>query len=357
MKKIICISMLAALLSCTNETKNIYPAAEATAKTDSNDKDKDVDGTINGGGGKGVLCTKGGTTTLQALDLYEADVLYNLKSTYNPANQDEAFDLIANLLAKHYWNPSSIPVSEIAKHFKDDLLKNFADKIRFISAGKKLNLINDSFEPIIEQGCEMVQVATYYDESILLIDKSLWDQMDWLNKTALLTHELVYFKARSEGATNSMASRKLVGQLFSSQGARPMADGIPSDKTKFASCYIYDTVKKFTVGYFYIYDSTVTFNTNQGPVVNPGVEAVFNFLPGIRSLFRISTFFIMSSMQSIFSTTPNPTGHFLSLKIDTYPDNVFIYTYFEGNGKGKMDIVDNKTNTTYSNLEFTCHQN
>ena len=80
-------------------------------------KDEMVEGTINGGGGKGIRCVDpvSRKTTLQLLDLYEAQVLYGLEMLTSPAGSNEALDLMADLMGRHFWNPSTIDIGEFKK--------------------------------------------------------------------------------------------------------------------------------------------------------------------------------------------------------------------------------------------------
>lgn len=202
-----------------------------------NNNQQTVEGTINGGGGKGVLCKRDGIETVETLDLYEAKVLYGLEELdANVSSQAEAITLISRVLARHNWNPSSISMSDFEKFYQEYLTGFFSSRLRFISNGKKLKLVADSAEAIVEDNCEMVQVAVYYDESVILVDKTLWEKMSWIHRTALLTHELVYAQDRQNGAKNSIKARRLTGQLFSKKGARPRADGVPTENERVAFC-------------------------------------------------------------------------------------------------------------------------
>lgn len=312
-----------------------------------------AEGTVNGGGGKGVLCIRNGVQTVETLDLYEANVLYGLKSTYNPQTETEAMDLFATLLTKHFWNPSSMPLDEYKKFFLERIQNIFLKDIKFISPDKKLNFTYDSFEPLIEKNCEMVQVAHYYDESILLIDQTLWNQMNWLNKMALLTHEAVYSLDRSNGSTNSIASRKLVGQLFSPKGARPKADGIPSDRTQFASCHLSDA-KYTTVGYFYAYNSIQVSEFSEKP--ENGLTFVFNFFLQNTNLFRTSFFLYQESLENLIKVGANGSGNG-RLEVESYvASSQRLTVHLTGEGKGTMSVYNQKTGEITYDLSFSCYK-
>jgi len=298
-----------------------------------------AEGTINGGGGKGVRCQQKEAITVETLDLYEAKVLYNLDIVQIENSQDQALTLIASLLSKHLWHPGAIPMEEYQNKLREMLIHTWLKNIRFIDSKKKLKLINDSFEPLVEDGCELVQVAAYYDESILLVDKSLWDKMDWLNRASLLAHELIYYIDRQNGSTNSMASRKLVGQLFSKKGARPKADGIPLRQSQYARCYLSN--KGVIIGYFF------AFNSLQND--EAGLELVFNFLQNEMSLFRTSSFLPTVTLESFKNKTTQT-----SLVIDSYPIKKNLKIEFTDNAKGFFYIIDNSQGKLSEPFDLTC---
>jgi len=317
------------LAACTKEeVTKIVPASPNTTQSDERNQ---AEGTINGGGGKGVLCRKNGVTTVETLDLYEAKVLYDLEIVKSGDTQEQALDLFTTLLTKHLWNPDTVPMDEYKKNFHEMVTKTWLKNIRFIDSDRKLKLVHDSFEPLVEAGCELVQVAVYYDESILLVDKSLWDKMNWLNKIGLLAHELIYYRDRQNGSTNSMATRKLVGQLFSTKGARPRADGVPKERSQYARCYVSD--KGMDIGYFYAYPSQKMENGASG------LELVFNYLRNETNLFRTSGFLPKANFESL-KEKPYRGETQTDLIVDGYPVKRGLKFDFEGDARGKLSIID-----------------
>jgi len=335
-------ALICLFAACTKETvTNNVPIPNPVIK--SQDTATPVQGTINGGGGKGVRCNQNGRIVIRTLDLYEANVLYGLEQINVPDAQDPALDIFTALLTRHLWNPDTIPMDEYKARFRELLTGNFLKKMRFIGSTQKLKLINDSYEPVLEDGCEVVQVAAYYDESILLVDKSLWDQMDWVNKIALLAHELIYYTDRQNGSTNSMAARKLVGLLFSTKGARPKADGVPSERSQYSRCAVF--FKDANVGYFYAYKSA-----KDG---REGTEFVFNYLKNNYSLYRTSAFLNGTAFSSIFE--PDHKGSAESdLFVDTYPEKQSLKFSFSGSGKGSMLLLDKATGTVSDSYSISC---
>ena len=348
MKKIISlITTIFLVTSCTKETITKIEPPHEIVNPQSNSQNQ-VEGTINGGGGKGVLCRNNKTVTVETLDLYEGKVLYGLELNHTAAGQDQAIELFADLMTKHFWNPSTIALDEFKAHFKEQIINMFLKNIRFISPDKKLKLISDSFEPLVQQGCEIVQVAIYYDDSILLVDQSLWNQMNWVNRIGLLAHEFIYLLDRQNGSKNSISTRKLVGQLFSVKGARPKADGIPSDESKFTTCVI-SSPEDVRVGYLYAYNSTQTNSFDQ---TWNGLEFVFNFFKNETYLYRTSVFFRNIDLENIFKENYADSSS-SGLYIDSYYPSQSIHLKFTGNGKADL-YLKNGSGSVSEKMKLSC---
>ncbi len=322
----ICIVLIAiTFVACGKTVTNNVPGP-ATSTSQAPTAQAASGGVINGGGGKGVRCIKDGKTTVEVLDLYEAKSLYNLSLIDFGSAEEPAKDKLATLLARHFWNPYTIEMDKFAAALKKKYIQEFLDHIRFIDSGKKLRLTNDSYEPTLESGCETVQIATYYDESVLLVDKELWAQMDWTNKMGLLAHEALYFFVRQDGSTNSMGTRKLVGLMFSTKPPRPRADGVPVNKKAFLDCRI--SAGGFSKGNFFLYRVDLPA-TAEIPYPRKGLEAVFAGLENSGSLFRTSSF--INELSFVQLQMPKYTGSYESeLVKDTYPTRDRISLSFKG---------------------------
>lgn len=331
--KILLAMLMATMIAACSKTvtNNVPGSINSTPQTQTTNRggttaQADSGGVINGGGGKGVQCTKDGKTTVEVLDLYEAKTLYNLTVMDFGSTEEQAKEKLAQVLARHFWNPYTIEMDKYTKALKQTYIQEFLNNIRFIDEGKTLRLTNDSFEPTLENGCQPVQVAMYYDESVLLVDKTLWTKMDWTNKMGLLAHEALYFLARQSGTKNSMSTRKLIGMLFSDKGVKPIADGVPADRKKFLYCRL--STAGFSKGHFFMYRS-------QLPSGEKGMQTVFFDLGNDGSLFRTSSFIEdLSFAQLQFSKF---TGNRQSMLIkDTYPARDQISLSFKGISDGVL---------------------
>ncbi|MBK9040584.1 MAG: hypothetical protein IPL83_15720 [Bdellovibrionales bacterium] len=343
------------IMSCTRNVTNNVPGAnpstpksQPSGQTTAPNGQSEYGGVINGGGGKGVLCKKKDGQTLETLDLYEARTLYHLTLLNLGTSEETAKGKLAELLARHFWNPYNVEISLFTRYMKDSMIQEFLSNIRFIESGKKLKLVNDSFEPTLENGCESVQIAFYYDESVLLVDKALWEQLNWTNKMALIAHEALYFLARQSGTKNSMSTRKLVGLLFSTKGLRPLADGSPRDSKNFLDCKVESN--GFSRGHFFMYPGQDQDGTK-------GIDLLFFDLGTDGSLFRTSAFATDLSFVQIQS--PRFLGvREAALIKDTYLVRDRIRLNFKGirDGSLKADlrILQGAGSSIAANFDVTC---
>jgi hypothetical protein len=283
LKKLIILAIAVVLSSCVKPEANKLLVLDPQTQPETAAEKSDV-GTVNGGGGKGVACLKDGKQTVEVLDLYEAKNLYNLEINAAPEGEDQAEEYLVNLVARHYYENKTDNYSEYVELTKNSIRKFITNKIKFIESDNKLTNTSDSFEPLIGKDCSIVQIATFYDETALLIDRSLWVQLDWTNKMALLAHEYFYYQGRLKGASNSIMSRKFVGQLFSTKGVRPLSDGVPSDKTKVLQCFIRDS-NRAKVGEALVFD---TVDPKNGSNEIEMMEIVFTNLLAQPIMFRTS---------------------------------------------------------------------
>ncbi len=221
MKKLILILPLVLLCACAEKSNN------------SSETQGQKDGVVNGGGGKGVLCKN--SNAIEVLDLYEAKFVYGLELENSRGSYDADLRFALERVTKHLHWSSTGPgdIEEAIAYAK----KLFQDTVTFIPAGSRLKVTKDSYEPIVAEGCDVVQVAFYYNEEKILIDKDYWDRLSSLNQVALFIHEILYKMDRDYGATDSRESRKFVGRLFSTTPLKPISDSIPEDRNKLWKCW------------------------------------------------------------------------------------------------------------------------
>ncbi len=289
------------LSSCTKETVNTYtkemeqpapnPPTTTIFKVPTPPPQKPE--YVQGSGAKAVLCEKSDkSTAVELLDFYEARVLYGLEFSENFKSLDEAKEKLAQLLAKHFLSPEySTNLEEEIKFYRQEINYFFEHRIRFIQSDKKLKLTEDILPPVNDSNCQLVQASLYHQESLVLVDKNLWDKMSFSNKVGLIANEMLHLSARKLGSTNSAMSRRLVGQLFSKSGAVPVADGVMNgNESKKLVCTLsqQNSADLMNISYGYVFESKL--KNNLGTDVE-GVELVFEHLNFQPVFFKTTLFF------------------------------------------------------------------
>lgn len=268
-----------------------------------------VEGTINGGGGKGVRCTKDGKTTVEALDLYEARTMYNRQPMHLGDTQDEAIQKAGEI-----FTARSIELNKSEEDFLKEeaksvgYIKQYLQSIKFLNKSQSIKPIDDDLSPIIEDGCEKVQVAIYYNESALLVDQNLWAQMDWSNRIFLISHEIAYRVARvARSEVNSINTREFIGLLFSSDGLKNIHE-IEKTKNKTYSCSLMNKKTNTEASSFNM------FNSDDGQ----NIVVVFKDLPISNASVFWTNYTVLKGHTTEELFTPSPKMSFF--------DNEYITT-------------------------------
>lgn len=214
------------------------------------------EGVISGGGGRGIFCSdKSHANHGQLLDIFEADAIWQFSPVSRDLPEDLAIDFLANRYVELIYHP------QIGES-KDDVLQDIKgflrrkDQIHFIKPGQQLLPVNDSLEPIAPIGCDILQVAHYYTNKVLLIDPELWSQMKPIDQIALLIHEYAYLSLRrEEGHTDSRFTRYIVGKLSSTSPLNAISKNLkPVSKYYYCKNDISNPPNRSEKFEFYIFD-------------------------------------------------------------------------------------------------------
>ena len=223
MKKLILIPLVFALLVGCDELKLGAGDGSGGGNNGGNKGGTVEGGVVNGGGGKGVQCGEGDQTSLEVLDIYEGHFLYD--QTYNELGGltgDALFDALMERTYEFMALPHE-PFSDEDRREIEGHIRSYVDRIRFTEEGQSLRNTNDADEVVDQEGCVTVQIAVYYDESTLLVDSLLWNQLDEFNQMSLVFHEVIYQWQRLEaGAETSIGTRRLIANLFGDNGIEPL---------------------------------------------------------------------------------------------------------------------------------------
>lgn len=279
MNALIATALLLIITACQPRSNVMSGATGVTPHKSLSDPTAVVDGTVNGGGGKGVLCRDAsGNQSLQSLDLYESTRVWGTKTkNLNDSGRDH-LDNAAELLARHYLRPGDDPAK-----FKDDVRKHIEKEwqqiVRFAEKGTRLRDTADANEVLVDPSCEAVQIAVYYNETVLLIDEEYWNALDLTNRTALVIHEFAYKFSRDKGATDSVNTRRFVSHLMSEAGIPAKLSGI-TDLANTIECAAHSLTSGARATFL------VHPLTNQDSSTT--TEIVFQSISGVPTEFRLA---------------------------------------------------------------------
>jgi len=166
-----------------------------------------------GNGGKAVLCKDdhGDMTSIQMLDFFESQRLYELFPEFPSGTPEEkALGAVNRLVA--------VDKERMEKYRRE--IQQFESN-RYLTG--TLSETSDA-ESIITPppNCEIVQVAVQIKPSFpgdrtYYIDDTLWSKLDEDNKAGLILHEIIFHEALIRGHKNSRATRYLTALISSTK--------------------------------------------------------------------------------------------------------------------------------------------
>lgn len=213
-------------------------------------------GAISGGGGKGVVCRSpnGTVNSVQLLDLWEGQVLYNEYAV--PATGDLRVDVNAALirLKDSYELNGTLPgsggaikdqdiVLESLRYWAKDFLDPSSKVLRLRDV--KLTVTDDSYELAKPADCEIEQIVNFQPTGRILMNMDLFDKMDPANQAALIVHEAFYkFLRNMAKEANSIRVRRAIGYVFSGKSLVLKKPTVP---TKSVECFSNDVLNQIMI--------------------------------------------------------------------------------------------------------------
>lgn len=189
-------------------------------------------GTKDGGGGRSVVCRNpdGSVKSASLLDLYEATTLYGLKPAVALGSIRDVLKDIGTTVetATQGSHSANISASSLDITYR---------KFNFLPLGTAIQLVDDSHDVLVPNGCAVEQLALYKEENLILVNSDIWSKLPMIDQAALVLHENVYRLMRDEGATDSIEARWIVGQMIS---GIPLVRWIDSLPTKHVFCHTED---------------------------------------------------------------------------------------------------------------------
>lgn len=172
------------------------------------------EGGMGSGGGFVVRCTntpvhKG---SIKMLDLYEMEEK-NIPLMASTGNIEEDY---FNSVDNTYTLQGSPDRAEGMRDYLYNKARRIINSIKFVSWGQ-LPKVNDvGVAPNIASHCGIEQIAFFNDKTDeFIVDRWLWNQLDSLNKAALIRHELAGKGGRIFGnETSTQFARALTGHYF-----------------------------------------------------------------------------------------------------------------------------------------------
>ena len=158
-----------------------------------------IDGQSTGNGGDVVVCSKGNQKSYRILDLYEVTELHFLEEALSKGKTTSEY--IEEIIDQTGFSPYD-------KNRYEENSKNFLDRVKW-GSGELID-IPDSEHTYIPPHCELRQIAINHLNGAITINKTLWNQLNELNKAVLILHELIYEDIILSGHGNSVVARQIV---------------------------------------------------------------------------------------------------------------------------------------------------
>lgn len=165
-----------------------------------------------GNGGISLVCRNDKNEILSAelLDIYEGRILGG-----------KTFSEVKNIEKKLNDAVSKISSIQFKKMVSENISYVQANMI-FIPKGHELLPTDDALPMVKKEGCKFEQLANFTNDGDLYVSSEIYEQLDSLNRAALILHEAVYATRRELGDQNSQKSRRLVYELMSDDTNMPV---------------------------------------------------------------------------------------------------------------------------------------
>ncbi|RYZ71329.1 MAG: hypothetical protein EOP05_12175 [Proteobacteria bacterium] len=265
-------------------------------------------GTINGGGGVGVRCGN----SLEMLDLYEARKS-GLTFSSAQASKEAAALMVSDRMSKHFWNVDTVEPEEHAQKLRELLILPIFEGRAFYNAVTKksedvnfvesLPLSNDYGNYELPKGCALEQIAFYSDSNTKLsIVRSAWNELDWMSKSVLAVHELIYMIHRRSGLDNlipeslpknSESVRKFTGKLLSLESLPTRSSGFSKSQPLYTCDGAMKNNPKENSTIAYAFDSEAT----------GALTLVFNSIHDMDSFYQLRASFKSAKLSDLTDST------------------------------------------------------
>lgn len=209
--------------------------ADATATAQS--RKFRAEGTVDGGGGKGVMCG----SRLITLDRFEAERDFGVTSIQlDSSSLDAALLDLSERLVSQTSTYELLPRGQWDSGLETKLLNSWkteliGQRLQSIAPGSRLAATADATLPNLPADCYFTQIAVYDFNGIIHYDPEYMAMLDWADVAVLYAHEYFYSLYRRNGERTSDGTRKLVAFALANR-LKPMFQNMWNAK-KLVSCF------------------------------------------------------------------------------------------------------------------------
>lgn len=193
-------------------------------------------GPSTGGGGFVLSCpgTPVSPATTELLDIYEGRESLRFQMAKATGNLREDYFSGA---ARTYTIQGYPNLAEQLRNDIDSNLTKFMQSAKFVEKADEMPIASDVGQlPWIPSQCVVQQLAYFDDRSdTIYVLKPLWNQMDSVNQSALVSHELYFREFRRSGEHTSENARRAVAHIYALMGPTPLNEGLPNGASSFSA--------------------------------------------------------------------------------------------------------------------------
>ena len=193
-------------------------------------------GPSTGGGGFVVSCpgTPVSPATTELLDIYEGRESLRFQMAKPTGHLRE--DYFASV-DRTYTIQGDPNMAEQIRNEIDSNLTKFMQSTKFVEKAEEMPIASDIGQlPWIPSQCLVQQVAYFDDRSdTIYVLRPLWQQMDSVNQSALVSHELYFRGFRQAGELTSENARRTVAHIYALMGPPPLNEGLPHGAPSFSA--------------------------------------------------------------------------------------------------------------------------
>jgi len=165
------------------------------------------EGGVSGGGGNAFVCSdaNGNITSVELVDMYEGRIGKDVKYIPLSGNMNDDFKLLAEKI-----HPGDLRQQD-SLFFDYEMLKSHLIDLPSDAELYETNDVMLTFKP---KNCKLQPIINFFSRQRILIDRELYNKLDYRNQLALHLHEVIYLHEREGGIKDSRYARQIVAAAF-----------------------------------------------------------------------------------------------------------------------------------------------